>query len=80
MVKNECTFQSVSRLWRVASRMPSGNTRRGVQGWPDEKKYQRRASAPSVSKMSNGAMTLPFDFDIFWPCSSTIRARHTTFR
>ena len=80
MAKNDHTFHSVRRVCRVLSRMPSGKTRRGVQGCPAEKKYQRRASAPRVSKMSNGAITLPFDFDIFWPCSSTIRARQTTFR
>ncbi len=80
MVKNEKTFHRVSRVWRVDSRMPSGKTRRGVQGWPEEKKYQRRASAPWVEKMSQGAMMLPFDLDIFWPSSSTIRLRHTTLR
>ena len=34
---------------------PGGGSRAG----PEEKKYQRRASAPRESKMSNGAMTLP---------------------
>ena len=65
MAKNAVTFQRVSSVWRVDSRMPSGNTRRGVHGWPEEKKYQRRASAPWVEKMSHGGMMLPRDFDIF---------------
>ncbi len=80
MAKNDHTFQSVRRVCRVLSRMPSGNTRLGVQGCPAEKKYQRKASAPRLSKMSNGAMTFPLDFDIFCPCSSTIRAKQTTLR
>ena len=79
MAKNEKTFHNVSSVWRVASRMPSWYTRRVVHGWPCEKKYHRSASAPSLSKISHGSMTLPRDFDIFWPFSSTISPRHTTF-
>ena len=80
MAKNEKTFHSVSSVCRVDSRMPSSNTRRVVHGWPAEKKYQRRASAPKSSKISHGSMTLPLDFDIFWPFSSTMWPRHTTLR
>jgi hypothetical protein len=74
------TFHSVSRVCRVDSRMPSSNTRLVVHGWPAEKKYQRRASAPKPLKICQGSMTLPFDFDIFWPCSSTRSPRQTTLR
>ena len=34
----------------------------------------RKASAPNSSTSSSGSMTLPFDFDIFWPFSSRTRA------
>ncbi len=70
----------MSSVWRVDSRMPSSDTRRGVHGWPAEKKYQRSASAPKVAKICHGSMTLPLDFDIFWPSSSTMCPRHTTLR
>ena len=79
MTKNEYVFQSVTRN-RVDSSMPSTDTRRGVHGEPAEKKYQRSASAPRVSSIVHGSMTLPFDFDIFWPSSSTMWPRHTTLR
>jgi hypothetical protein len=80
VAKKEKTFQRVSSVWRVDSRMPSSNTRRAVHGWPAEKKYQRRASAPCVSNRYHGSMMLPFDFDIFWPSASTMKPRHTTLR
>ena len=79
MAKNENTFQNVSSVLRVVSRNPSSETRRVVHGWPDEKKFHRSASAPWVAVLIHGSMTLPFDFDIFWPSSSTRRPRHTTF-
>ena len=34
MTKKLYTFHSVSSVWRVDSRMPSSNTRRGVHGCP----------------------------------------------
>ncbi len=80
MVAKLNTFHSVSRVWRVVSRMPSAKTRRGVHGCPAEKKYQRRPSAPTVPNISQGSITLPRDFDIFWPSSSTMCPRQTTLR
>ena len=77
MTKKQKTFHSVSSVWRVDSRMPSSETRRGAHGWPDEKKYQRSASAPNVSKTCQGSMTLPLDFDIFWPVARRRCARGT---
>ena len=79
MTKNEYVFHSVSRN---AGRLvdASTDTRRGVHGEPAEKKYQRSASAPRVSSTVHGSMTLPFDFDIFWPSWSTTSARQTTLR
>ena len=72
MAKNEKTFHSVSNVLRAASRMPSSETRRLVQGEPEAKKYQRSESAPKLSKMCHGSMTFPRDFDIFWPSPSTM--------
>ncbi len=34
---------------------------------------KRKGSAPSSSMMFSGSMTLPLDFDIFWPFSSRTR-------
>ena len=39
---------------------------------PAENMYQRSASAPRVSSTVHGSMTLPRDFDIFWPSWSTM--------
>ena len=80
MTKKEYVFHRVIRNRRVDSSIPSTNTRRGVQGEPAEKKYQRSASAPRESSTVQGSMTLPLDFDIFWPSWSTTWARHTTLR
>ena len=79
MTKNEYVFQSVTRK-RADSSTASTDTRRGVHGEPAEKKFHRSASAPRVSSTVHGSMTLPFDFDIFWPSLSTTNARHTTLR
>ena len=49
-------------------------------GWPAAKKYQRTESAPKRSKRSHGSITLPLDFDILAPCSSTMWPRQTTLR
>ncbi len=80
MAKNASTFQSVRSVVRAASRMPSSETRLFVHGDPPEKKYHRSASEPWRSNMSHGSATLPRDFDIFWPCASTMSPKHTTFR
>ena len=80
MTKKLNTFHSVSSVCRVDSRMPSSNTRRGVHGWPAEKKYHRRLSAPNDEKICHGSITLPLDLDIFCPSSSTMCPRHTTLR
>ena len=40
----------------MLSRMASSKTRRGPQGWPAEKKYQRRPSAPNRPKASQGSI------------------------
>src|SRR5262245_1612621 len=80
VTKKEYVFQSVSRNRLVASSMPASETRRVVHGDPEEKKYQRNASAPRVSRISHGSMTLPRDLDIFCPSPATISARHTTLR
>jgi hypothetical protein len=60
--------------------MPSSEGRRLAHGEPEEKKYQRSESEPKLSKMCHGSMTLPRDFDIFWPSPSTMWPRHTTLR
>ena len=80
MAKKARTFQSVSSVVRAASRMPSSEIRLVVHGEPPEKKYQRTASAPWWAKIAHASATLPRDFDIFWPCASTMSPRHTTFR
>jgi len=39
---------------------------------------KRSASAPTSFTTSSGSMTLPFVFDIFWPCSSRTRPLRKT--
>ena len=60
--------------------MLASDTRRGVHGDPNEKKFHRTASAPRDSMSCHGSIALPRDFDIFWPSWSTSSARHTTLR
>jgi len=78
VAKNDHTFQSVRRVWRVDSRIPSSCTRRGDHGWPTERKYHRSESAPKVLNTCHGSITLPRDFDIFWPSPSTMWPTQTT--
>ncbi len=80
MAKKLKQFHSVSRVWRVVSRMPSSNTRRGAHGCPAEKKYHRSASAPCSANTTHGSTMLPFDLDIFWPSASTMWPRQMTSR
>ena len=80
MTKNEYVFHSVTGTGGSTRRCLSIDTRCGVHGEPAEKKFQRSASAPRVSRTVHGSMTLPCDFDIFWPSWSTSSARHTTLR
>ena len=43
-------------------------------------RYQRRGSAPTWSKTSQGFTMLPSDFDIFLPSRSTMWARQMQLR
>jgi hypothetical protein len=80
VTKKAYTFQSVRRKRRTTSSNASMLTRRGDHGDPPVSRYQRRASAPCRSMISNASTVLPSDFDIFRPCASTSRPRHTTVR
>ena len=72
----------MSRVWRVDSpdavlEAPGA----GVHGWPAEKKYQRRASAPWVSKTCHGSTTLPLRLrHLLARRRRRCRPRHTTLR
>ena len=59
--------------------MISGESRRDDHGLPPVSRYQRSASAPCVSSSFHGSITLPSDFDIFRPSTSTIWPRQTQF-
>ena len=60
--------------------MPSIETRFGVHGDDDDRKFQRSASAPCVSRIVHGSITIPRDFDMRWPSWLSSSARQTTLR
>ena len=73
-------FHSVSSMSRIAASMAPNVARVGVHGDPWLNIHQRMASAPRVSRIFQGSMMLPSDFDILRPSASTMCPRHTTWR
>jgi hypothetical protein len=80
VVKNDQVFHKVRRVSRMAASMASKLTRVGVHGDPCENIHHRSGSAPRVSRISQGSVTLPRLLDIFRPSASTRWPRHSTFR